>query len=216
MTLDIKNYFPSISHHRVYNLFSDLGCSPDVSCLLTKLTTHKWHVPQGTPTASSIANLVTTLWIEPRLRALCDREGFNLTIYVDDISISGPYRLIGFKNTFLKILTSSGFAYREGKIKIQRIGLRQTVTGHTVNQGMAPTREWRERLRTQLRHLERDLSTMSTKDLEERVKCIRGRISHMRQFLPEKGCRLEDRLNSIITDCGSDPDQFVEKRCGSL
>lgn len=197
MTLDIKNFFPSISHHRVYNLFIHLGCSPDVARLLTRLTTYKGHVPQGTPTASSIANLVTSVWIEPRLRTLCDKEGFNLTIYVDDITISGPYRLIGFKETFLEILTSAGFGYRKDKIKVQTRGRRQSVTGHTVNQKMAPSREWRDRLRTRIHRFSRAASEIPLPGQIEEIQSIRGCINHLRQFMPGKAAEMERRLHQI-------------------
>ena len=56
---DIKNFFPTISHNRVYNLFHrSLGCSPSVSSILTKLSTVKGQVPQGGPMSTDIANLV--------------------------------------------------------------------------------------------------------------------------------------------------------------
>ncbi|MCG3142529.1 MAG: hypothetical protein HDKAJFGB_03998 [Anaerolineae bacterium] len=197
MTLDIKNYFPSISHCRVYELFMRLGCSPDVARLLTRLTTHKGHVPQGTPTASSIANLVTAIWIEPRLRALCEKEGFNLTIYVDDISVSGPYRLIGFRDTLLEILTSAGFRYRKDKVHIQTKGQKQVVTGHTVNQGMAPTREWRDGLRAQIHRLAIDAPSIPQGERIKRVRRIRGRVNHLRQFMLKKAETFENRLALI-------------------
>ena len=195
LTLDIKNYFPSISHQRVYEMFDRLGCSPAVNHLLTRLTTHKAHVPQGTPTASSIANLVTAIWIEPRLRALCEKEGFNLTIYVDDISISGPYRLKRFRDTFLEILKSAGFDYREDKIKAQTKGRRQVVTGHTVNQRMAPTREWRNGLRADIHRLAIEVPNIPQAERIKRADRIRGRVNHLRQFMPGKAKRLDTKLS---------------------
>jgi hypothetical protein len=55
---DMKNFFPYISHHQVFEVFRRNDFSPDVSHILTKLTTYKEGLPQGAPTSPIIANLV--------------------------------------------------------------------------------------------------------------------------------------------------------------
>jgi transposase len=181
-------------HLRLDQLARETSRDPDVIRLVKRLTTHKGHGPQGTPTASSIANLVTANWIEPRLRALCAKEGFNLTIYVDDISVSGPYRLTFFRHNFLNILRSAGFEYREDKIRVQVKGGQQIVTGHTVNRRMAPSRQWRDRLRAQVHRLRVEALDIPPIEQPEEVRRIRGRINHLRQFMPEKAEALKRRL----------------------
>ena len=39
-------------------MFLREGCTPAIARILTKLTTHKYQVPQGIPTSTLIANLV--------------------------------------------------------------------------------------------------------------------------------------------------------------
>ena len=47
-TTDLKSFFPSINHKMVFDMFRSLNFSPTVSRVLTKLTTYKGELPQGT------------------------------------------------------------------------------------------------------------------------------------------------------------------------
>jgi len=51
LTTDLRDFYPSISNQRVYQTFLSLGFSDHFSHLLTKLTTWKFELPQGTPTS---------------------------------------------------------------------------------------------------------------------------------------------------------------------
>ena len=55
---DLKDFFPTINNKMIYDMFIRLNFTPDVSRLLTILTTYHGHLPQGTPTSAHIANLV--------------------------------------------------------------------------------------------------------------------------------------------------------------
>ncbi|ABM36663.1 reverse transcriptase family protein [Polaromonas naphthalenivorans] len=59
ITLDIKNFYPSIREEYVFKIFKHFCKFPDsVANLLTKLTTLDNCVPQGACTSSHLANLV--------------------------------------------------------------------------------------------------------------------------------------------------------------
>jgi RNA-directed DNA polymerase len=89
LNLDLKNFFPSISHYKVYELFhKKLDCAPKVASLLTRLSTVKGQVPQGGPMSTDIANLVMRR-TDRRLRKLAKKFNINYTRFVDDISFSG-------------------------------------------------------------------------------------------------------------------------------
>lgn len=57
-TTDLQNFYPSISSKRVYETLLSLGFSTHFSRWITKLTTWKHELPQGTPTSTHLANLV--------------------------------------------------------------------------------------------------------------------------------------------------------------
>ena len=63
------------------------GFSPDVASILTKLTTFKGHLPQGSPTSTTIANLVFVP-VGDELQSIAEREGLRFTTFVDDVTMS--------------------------------------------------------------------------------------------------------------------------------
>lgn len=87
--LDIEDYFPSCSDKKVYWFFhKKMQCAPDVSAILTKLTTFNGHLPQGSPCSPILAYLAyIEMW--EQIDAIVSSSGCRLSIYADDITISG-------------------------------------------------------------------------------------------------------------------------------
>jgi len=111
---DLKDFFPYITHKHVYKMFVRVGFSPDVSSLLTKLTTYKGHLPQGAPTSTTIANLVF-IPIGLALQAIAEREGLRFTTFVDDVTLSSQADFKHIVPEIIEIITSSGFKISQGK-----------------------------------------------------------------------------------------------------
>ena len=96
---DIANFFPSTDYHVVYNAFQFQKCSPDVSRLLTKLTTADAHLPQGFATSPKISGLIL-FEIEMRLMNLLSRYGLKYSFWIDDLTVSGNYPIKKFENIY--------------------------------------------------------------------------------------------------------------------
>ena len=111
---DLKDFFPYITHKNVYEMFVRVGFSPDVSSLLTKLTTYKGHLPQGAPTSTTIANIVF-MPIGLALQAIAEREGLRFTTFVDDVTLSSQADFKHIVPEIIEIITSSGFKISQGK-----------------------------------------------------------------------------------------------------
>jgi len=88
LKIDLKRFFPNTTHHRVRNALSQLSGDIEVSKLLTELCTFNYRLPEGFPTSSTISELVL-LPLGRRLNGLCDDYNLKLSIYIDDICISG-------------------------------------------------------------------------------------------------------------------------------
>ena len=86
-TTDLKSFFPSISHKQVFQMFLREGCTPAIARILTKLTTHKYQVPQGIPTSTLIANLVFKP-IGLEIEQLAKEHHIKFSMFVDDITLS--------------------------------------------------------------------------------------------------------------------------------
>ena len=101
-TTDLKSFFPSISHKQVFQMFLREGCTPAIARILTKLTTHKYQVPQGVPTSTLIANLVFKP-IGTEIDQLAKEHHIKFSMFVDDITLSSK---VDFKNLYLSSLQS--------------------------------------------------------------------------------------------------------------
>jgi RNA-directed DNA polymerase len=85
--VDMRACFRSITNKMVDKALRALGCSPDVSHVLTPLMTREGHLPEGSPTSMALANRVF-----PDIDRVLTRlaaQGLKCTRFVDDIVISG-------------------------------------------------------------------------------------------------------------------------------
>lgn len=111
---DLKDFFPSITNRMVYNTFVLNGFSPDVAALMTKLTTYEGHLPQGSPTSTTIANLVFAKTGE-QIKQITEQNQLRFTTFVDDITISSQFDFKHLVPDIIKIVTDAGFKISQGK-----------------------------------------------------------------------------------------------------
>jgi len=92
ITLDLKDYFPSIGKGSVYTgLHEVLGLSRSVANILTLLTTCDGYVPQGSPTSLTVAN-IASFRMFAKMYEHAKEACVLSTFYVDDIAMSGKPR----------------------------------------------------------------------------------------------------------------------------
>ena len=126
--LDLEDFFASIAASRVYGIFRTAGYPESVAHSLTALTTNVvparlWtslprpadsaqidahhrlgrrlatpHLPQGAPTSPALANLAA-FRLDRRLAGLAASLEVSYTRYADDLTFSGPTRLVRAANT---------------------------------------------------------------------------------------------------------------------
>lgn len=175
LKLDLKNYFPNISHYAVFNMFRNkLGCSPLVASLLTRLTTVKGQVPQGGPMSTDIANIVFRD-TDVRLEGLAKKFELNYTRYVDDIGFSGKDIPEKFIRTAEHIIENSGFILNPQKTLLLGSSAPKIITGLSVNRKKPNVpRNIRKEVRKQSFILKKfknkDLSEDEQNILEQRIK----------------------------------------------
>lgn len=88
-TTDLTNFFPSVNHKQVFEMFISFDFSPTDARLLTKLTTYKGKLPQGAPTSPIVANLVFVK-TGKRLQEIAKEYNLTFTSFVDDLTFSSP------------------------------------------------------------------------------------------------------------------------------
>ncbi|MCB9288899.1 MAG: RNA-directed DNA polymerase [Lewinellaceae bacterium] len=127
---DIEKFFPSIRHFQVYEMLVSNGFSPTVAGIITKLTTYKGRLPQGTPTSTALANL-TFCVVDAELSAFCEEYNLTFTRFVDDITISSKKPFKQLSGPIVKIITRHGYSISKKKTAY-KIGP-TNVTGASVH-----------------------------------------------------------------------------------
>jgi len=118
-TTDLRNFFPSISHHHVFKMFRINDFSPEVSRALTQLTTYKGRLPQGAPTSSTIANLVF-VQTGKNLDSFAKQYHITFTSFIDDLTFSSPVDFKEKTNLIIDMVTKDGFKISHNKTNYSR------------------------------------------------------------------------------------------------
>ncbi len=140
ITLDIKNFFPSVKAGQVGAVLRRRKASSEVAKAITRLTTYKNHLPHGSPTSPCLARLVLNplaLNLERMMKSLHSDAAFS--IYVDDITLSGPNGLTRLVPQVRRIVQRLGFALNEDKLAIMSRDREQESLGIRLNKRIEPT-----------------------------------------------------------------------------
>lgn len=119
-SLDIKKYFPSTARRRVYWFFNSvLRCPPDVATILARIACCDDHLATGSPLSPILAYYAhIDVWEE--VARLASAHDCNLSIYIDDVTVSG----IRVPGTLLweikKVIHASGLRYHKEKRAVDR------------------------------------------------------------------------------------------------
>jgi len=152
-------------------------CAPDLAGLLTSLSTYKEHLPTGSPLSPILAYYCySDMW--EKISSLCASRRYELSIYVDDITISSSTIVRAFDIWQVKeIIASYGLNYHKERDFKDKPAV---VTGCVIDNGklLVPHRQFKKR-----RLLEKTLETAIDIKLKERLdRTIYGLIVQMKQI----------------------------------
>lgn len=130
LTIDIADFFPSITQHRVFSLFLDVGYQYQEATLLSLLCTCGGMLPQGGVTSPAISNLVTYR-LDRRLSGYVSKKNIVYTRYADDMTFSSNNRsaLNHSLQTLAFIVNDEGFALNARKTRFMGPSRQVVVTG---------------------------------------------------------------------------------------
>jgi RNA-directed DNA polymerase len=134
LSLDIRNFFPSIRSFRVKYLFEVIGYSHQAAKKLSRICSHFSKLPQGAVTSPSLSNLIC-LRLDRRIAGLASRRNVVFTRYADDITLSTNNRnvLPRLVPLVYRILRAEGFEPNEEKTRILGPRTRCHITGLVKN-----------------------------------------------------------------------------------
>jgi RNA-directed DNA polymerase len=139
VTVDIHDFFGSITTRQVQALFEKLGASFHVALMLARICTLNDSLPQGGRASPAIANLVTLSLDETILESFPD---VKYSRYVDDLAFSG--NKCPSEAQIQSVFTLHGFKLKKSSFKRTTSGNGQYVTGLNVD-GLRPKAPRRER-----------------------------------------------------------------------
>ena len=158
--IDLKNFFPSITSGRVYArmLSKPFSCCKEVASLIADLCCYENNfgkvLPQGAPTSPTLTNIICDR-LDVKLSHLAKAYGLCYTRYADDITFSGMTNIFAEDGNFCKsmrniIENEEHFKINQEKTRLCHRGIRQEVTGITINDKPNVTQEYVKQIRSML------------------------------------------------------------------
>lgn len=229
--LDLRDFFASIAAGRVYGIFRTAGYPESVAYCLTALCTNTvpaavWHeipgpaevsrigehhrlgrrlatphLPQGAPSSPALANLAA-FRLDRRLAGLAAALEANYTRYADDLTFSGPSRLIAAAGTLRRavagIASEEGFAVNHDKSMLVTRAGRQRVCGVVVNDHVNVGRSEYDALKAILHNARLHGPGSQNRDSVPDFRAhLLGRIAWVGSLNPARGEKLRRRFAEI-------------------
>ncbi len=220
VNIDLKDFFPTITYHRVKGLYHKLGYSEQIATILALICTEPEvdivkidsqiyytaksirKLPQGAPSSPAITNLICHR-LDLRFQGLAQKLGFNYSRYADDLSFSGASegsKLVGqLLWSIHKIVKDEGFVVHPEKIAVMRKGTQQRVTGIIVNEKVGIDRQMLRKFRALIHHIEQSGVQGKTWNNNNNLEAsMRGYVNFVSMIKPEQGAKFKMKLDAIF------------------
>lgn len=218
ISLDIKDFFPSITQSMVKALFERLSIAELPAKILSELCTYSFFLPQGALTSPKISNILAAGTFGPKVKKFCDDNELAMSIYADDITVSTnrPFDTVEAQTAFLQqvIGTITGFVEEYGfrinrkKTKVMKPFMRQYVCGTVVNQKVNLKKTDRLRLRAIVHNCSKNgimnEATKTDQAPDKFAAKIMGQLNWFAQLNPTAGNPLKETFKSLIQEAKFD------------
>lgn len=151
-SVDIENFFPSVSRDRVRDALRSVGYMGEKSIeILSGLCCLNGHLVQGAPTSPVLSNIVLQN-IDRKLTLIATENNFVFTRYADDIVFSGRGVISQEMQACIKsVITDDGWTLSERKEQLSQLPNRLKVHGLLVHgDKVRLTKGYRNRIRAYL------------------------------------------------------------------
>lgn len=192
LTIDIKDFFPSISQKQVFEMFSEHFSDKDFALKLAKLCTFKRRLPQGAPTSPALSNLVFKK-IDDQIMKYCNSELINYSRYADDMTFSSDNKnSLQFAYKFVnELLYKNGFNLNKKKTRYLSGKGNMSVTGVNINSGFPKvSSKLKRQLRTELHHY-------IIKNKNTNLKKLAGYISFISSIEDDYRDKIENYIKEL-------------------
>lgn len=131
LTVDITNFFGSISRQQIETALQAHGANPAIAEAITNACTFGGSLATGFPTSPVLSNLVFRP-LDDKFTTFAADHGLVYTRYADDLTFSGLSVGDEQLEVVSDLLLSFGYQTNRRKVRFQRRGHQQVVTGLAV------------------------------------------------------------------------------------
>ncbi|MBS86748.1 reverse transcriptase family protein [Sphingobium sp.] len=213
LSLDIKDFFPSITVERVRWLFEAMSIEAYVADLLARFVTIGGALPLGLPTSPVISNMIA-LPLDDLLRDLAGQYEAVYTRYSDDITFSGNGDLPDIEE-IRPVLAAFDFAIADRKTRRSKRGQAHFVTGLSISDPAQPhvpadkKRSLRQTLyfagKFGLAEHFQHRGINDQKVIQREVNRLDGLVKYVAHHEPRMATSLKEQWRQILADSGMKP-----------
>lgn len=154
LSLDIKDFFLSVSSKKVFELFTNAGYSSDVVVMLTNICCLNGSLPQGAPTSPMLSNIIL-YGFDCQIGKYTGERKIRYTRYADDMTFSGDFSTGQIISLVKKNLYQIGLRLNGDKTRTRCPNQRQEVTGIVVNEKMQLPKNIRKKIRQEMFYIKK-------------------------------------------------------------
>ncbi|MDN2699152.1 reverse transcriptase family protein [Janthinobacterium sp. SUN073] len=187
LTVDLKDFFSSISRQMVFQSLEKCGVEADVCQAISLLCCVDGILPQGACTSPVISNIVFHK-IDSRLQSLAKMLNLTYSRYADDLAFSGKRIPRSLPRLIDNILKSRSFRLNADKTKLKILGAKKIITGVSISSGVAKVpKTYKRKLRAEIHELEMNVDNLAAmKKVDPLIyEKLLGKINYLLQIEPE-------------------------------
>ena len=196
LTIDLKDFFPTVKRNQVYNIFKAIGYNDTISTILTNICTFEGALPQGSPCSPKLANL--SAWtLDVRIQGYVGKRGINYTRYADDLSFSGlnPSKVVNLIPMIKTIVEDENFIINPSKTRIAGSARAKVVTGLVIsNDSFGIGKQKYKNVRAKIHHLTLRGEQKNIKLLYE----VNGWLSYLNSVDKKRLAKAKKYINELI------------------
>ena len=190
LNIDLKDFFPSISARRIYQLFSSelFNYNQNLATAFTLLTTFQGRLPTGAPTSPVLSNFIC-LEMDQMLINFALQNKITYTRYADDLTFSSDENITqDCISQIISIINKNDFEINPKKLRLMGTTSKQTVTGLVVNRKVNIDRVQFKRIRAVVYDINKNGVSLAYQKYIQKNKHIRLRsedhfLSHIKGWV---------------------------------
>ena len=180
---DIAKFYPSTTRPMVMEMFvREFRCAKDIAGILADICCYQQsHLPTGSPISGRVAYLAGKGMFD-EVNQLAIKTGSKMTVYVDDITISGPSVNKRLITDVRAIIRKHGLKTKRSKTKTFAASAPKHVTGAVIVGDKIRLPNMRHK---KIKETRSALGAASGEEKERLARSLKGRLQEAKQVLRE-------------------------------